>query len=56
MTEQTQKPLLPRGVNAAHFNKAIAQFRALLGDENVLVKDDQLVPYSKIMMAVDTPA
>jgi 4-cresol dehydrogenase (hydroxylating) len=25
----------------------------LLGDENVLTKDDQLIPYSKIMIAVD---
>ena len=53
MTEKNNKPLLPRGVNSANFEQAIAKFRKLLGDENVLTKDDQLIPYSKIMIAVD---
>lgn len=53
MTEQTNNTLLPRGVNAAHFQQAIAKFRTLLGEDNVLIKDDQLIPYAKIMMAVD---
>ncbi|VVP08190.1 4-cresol dehydrogenase [hydroxylating] flavoprotein subunit [Pseudomonas fluorescens] len=53
MTEQTNNTLLPRGVNAAHFEQAIAKFRTLLGEDNVLIKDDQLIPYAKIMMAVD---
>ena len=54
MTEQNTTTLLPRGVDLANFDQAIAKFRALLGDENVLIKDDQLIPYTKIMMAVDT--
>ncbi|HHX6241982.1 TPA: 4-cresol dehydrogenase, partial [Pseudomonas aeruginosa] len=53
MTEQNNSSLLPRGVDAANFQQAIGKFRKLLGGENVLTRDDQLIPYNKIMMAVD---
>src|SRR5690606_34412586 len=53
MTEQTQNTLRPRGVNDANFQQALDKFRKLLGEDNVLVKDEQLIPYNKIMMAVD---
>jgi 4-cresol dehydrogenase (hydroxylating) len=52
MTEQTNQ-LLPQGVTAAEFQKAVTKFRALLGDDNVLVKNEQLVPYNKIMMSTE---
>ena len=53
MTDATNKAVLPRGVDASHFQQALAKFRKLLGEDNVLVKDDQLIPYGKIMMPVD---
>ncbi|MED5608381.1 MULTISPECIES: FAD-binding oxidoreductase [unclassified Pseudomonas] len=53
MTDATNKAVLPRGVDANHFQQALAKFRKLLGEENVLAKDDQLIPYGKIMMPVD---
>ncbi|MBD7977357.1 FAD-binding oxidoreductase [Serpens gallinarum] len=52
MTDQTNQ-LLPQGVTAAEFQKAVTKFRALLGDDNVLVKNEQLVPYNKIMMSTE---
>lgn len=55
MSEQDYA-VLPRGVVQAQFKKAVAKFRALLGDENVLLKDEQLVPYMKIMMPVEDAA
>jgi len=52
MTEPDQA-VLPRGVAQQEFQKAIGKFRNLLGAGNVLDKDEQLVPYMKIMMPVD---
>src|SRR5690606_22595644 len=43
--------VLPKGVSEEDFGRAVEQFRALLGDANVLVQADQLVPYNKIMMS-----
>ena len=48
--------LLPAGVTQAEFNQALEKFRALLGDDNVLVEQQQLVPYNKIMMSVENAA
>lgn len=49
-----QKPnVVPRGVTQQEFQKAIEKFRKLLGDENILIRPEQLVPYKKIMMPVD---
>jgi 4-cresol dehydrogenase (hydroxylating) len=48
--------VLPRGVAAATFDKALAQFRALLGNENVVAEPDRLVPYNKVMMSVENEA
>src|SRR5690606_31499407 len=55
MSEQNAS-LLPKGVTQADFAKAVDKFRALLGDENVLVEQPQLVPYNKIMMSVENAA
>ncbi|MFA7541671.1 MAG: FAD-dependent oxidoreductase, partial [Lysobacterales bacterium] len=44
--------VLPRGVSQEQFGQAIGKFRALLGADNVLVEDQQLVPYGKVMMSV----
>lgn len=52
MSEQTNN-VLPQGVAAGDFNAAVEKFRALLGDDNVLVQASQLTPYSKIMMPRD---
>ena len=48
--------VLPRGVDQEEFNNAVNKFRALLGDENVLIDASQLVPYNKIMMPVENAA
>lgn len=48
--------VLPRGVTQKKFNAAVERFRALLGEENVLLKTEQLIPYSKIMMSVESAA
>ncbi|GAA4408251.1 FAD-binding protein [Advenella faeciporci] len=55
MSEKTNS-ILPRGVELSEFEKAVQKFRALLGDENVLVEHEQLVPYEKIMMSVENTA
>tara|TARA_Y100001001_G_C8011197_1_gene309776 strand:+ start:364 stop:1929 length:1566 start_codon:yes stop_codon:yes gene_type:complete len=52
MSEQTST-VLPKGVTASEFNTAVDKFRALLGDDNVLVRNDQLTPYKKVMMPRD---
>lgn len=55
MPEQNNA-VLPRGVTQEEFDKAVKKFRALLDDNNVLVRPEQLVPYNKIMMPVDNAA
>lgn len=47
-----RKPTLPKGVSKALFTRAVAEYRALLGDANVIIDVDKLAPYSKIMLAV----
>ena len=44
---------LPEGVSEKQFDKAIKDFRRILGNDNVLVEAEQLAPYTKIMMPVD---
>ena len=48
--------VLPRGVGQDGFTQAVEKFRALLGEENVLVNADELLPYNKIMMSVENAA
>src|SRR5690554_2230753 len=55
MSEQNNG-VLPRGVTQQEFNAAVEKFRALLGNENILVEQQQLVPYNKIMMSVENAA
>ncbi|MBI2313821.1 MAG: FAD-binding oxidoreductase [Betaproteobacteria bacterium] len=43
---------LPKGVSETTFDKAIAEFRKILGEANVLTSGAQLAPYSKTMLAV----
>jgi len=43
---------LPKGVSEATFDKAVAEFRKILGVENVLTTAEQLSPYAKTMMSV----
>lgn len=44
---------LPEGVTAENFAKAVAEFQAVLGAENVLTTEERLQPYFKTMMPVD---
>ena len=44
---------LPEGISESRFDKAIKEFRSILGDDNVYVEAEQLAPYMKIMMPVD---
>lgn len=44
-------PTLPEGVNAAAFDSAVTQLQSLLGPDNVLTSEEQLAPYSKIMLS-----
>src|SRR5690554_8129588 len=55
MSEQDTS-LLPSGVTQNNFDQAVEKFRALLGDENVLLEQQQLMPYNKIMMSVENAA
>ena len=41
-------PTLPHGVSATSFSQAIAEFRGILGPDNVLVTDERVAPYRKI--------
>lgn len=43
---------LPKGVSEETFDVAIREFRAAVGDPNVLTSIGQLAPYTKIMMPV----
>src|SRR5690554_5759072 len=48
--------VLPKGITQLEFDKAMDEFRALLGKENVLLEEGQLKPYEKIMMPVENAA
>ena len=50
---QDNNTVLPKGVDYAEFKAAVKEFRVLVGDENVLVENEQLVSYTKIMMPRD---
>lgn len=45
--------VLPRGVSRKSFDRALAQFGALMGESNVLVRPEQLLPYGKVMMSAE---
>jgi 4-cresol dehydrogenase (hydroxylating) len=42
---------LPHGVTEQVFDQAIAEYRAILGEDHVLTAADQLAPYCRIMLA-----
>lgn len=44
--------VLPKGVTAGDFDKAMQEIRAIVGAEYVLVDEEPLAPYSKIMVPV----
>ncbi len=44
---------LPEGVSESQFNKAMQEFRHILGKDNVYAEAAELAPYTKIMMPVD---
>ncbi|MDX2369001.1 MAG: FAD-binding oxidoreductase [Colwellia sp.] len=50
---QDNNTVLPKDVSYAEFTAAVKEFRALVGEENVLVESNQLVSYTKIMMPRD---
>ncbi|MCS6302924.1 MAG: FAD-binding oxidoreductase [Nitrospira sp.] len=43
---------LPKGVSEKSFDAAVKEFRRVLGEAHVLVKAEQLAPYTKTMMPV----
>ena len=45
---------LPKGMNENSFDAAIAKFKSVLGADNVMIKDELVRPYTKVMMAVPT--
>ncbi len=47
---------MPKGVSREDFGRAIFEFRALLGDDSVIVNPEGMTSYSKIMLAVDDEA
>ncbi|WP_253448514.1 FAD-binding oxidoreductase [Halomonas sp. Y3] len=49
----TTQRILPKNVSAADFDAALGRFRETLGADRVLVDDEQLAPYTKIMMSAD---
>lgn len=50
MSEATT-PVLPKGVSAQQLEGALSRMRTLLGEDKVLTSDDQLKPYTKVMMS-----
>src|SRR5690606_18520797 len=50
MTDPIQ-PTLPQGVSAQEFEAALGKLRGLLGADRVLTSNEQLTPYSKVMMS-----
>lgn len=45
---------LPKGMAESTFDQAIEKFKAALGAENVMIQDEHVRPYTKVMMAVPT--
>lgn len=45
--------VLPPGVTKTAFAKALVEYRAILGADNVIVEIERLVPYTKIMIPSD---
>ncbi|MBQ0711307.1 FAD-dependent oxidoreductase [Ochrobactrum sp. AP1BH01-1] len=45
--------VLPEGISAETFAKAVAEFEAVLGAGNVISDEERLTPYFKTMMPVD---
>ncbi|MEO8324814.1 MAG: FAD-binding oxidoreductase [Nitrospirota bacterium] len=43
---------LPKGVSEETMDAAVKDFRSVLGEENVLIRGEQLAPYTKTMMPV----
>jgi len=48
--------VLPPGVPASRFARALAGFRAAVGDEHVLVSPEELAPYVHVMLPFDDDA
>lgn len=45
--------VLPKGLDQAAFARAVAEYRAIVGDEHVIVELERLAPYTKIMIPED---
>jgi 4-cresol dehydrogenase (hydroxylating) flavoprotein subunit len=48
----TQFPVLPAGVSATTFARAVADFSEIVGREHVLTEPEKLAPYRKVYIAV----
>ena len=42
---------LPKGVSEKDFDAAVKEWRGILGEENVFISSEDVMPYTKIMMA-----
>ncbi|GHV04168.1 4-cresol dehydrogenase [Campylobacterota bacterium] len=47
----TKYAALPKGISAQTMDKAVSEFVKIIGKENVLITDEELAPYCKILMA-----
>lgn len=51
---QNMPIITPKNITEAEFLQAITEFKALLGEENVLLDEAYIRPYTKIMMSAET--
>lgn len=51
--KEVNNTVLPKGITQEVFSEAIQKLISLLGAENVLTKEEYIVPYKKVMMSVD---
>jgi 4-cresol dehydrogenase (hydroxylating) len=48
--KQVASSVMPKGMSRERFLRAVAEYRAVVGAENVLIDEGNLVPYKKIMV------
>jgi 4-cresol dehydrogenase (hydroxylating) len=48
----SRRKVLPKGIDAGTFQKALKEIAGIIGPDNVIVDDEKIAPYEKIMMPV----
>ncbi len=51
--KEDKNMVLPKGVTQTDFLQAVEQLKELMGNDNVLLSKEHILPYTKIMMSVD---